>query len=193
MYVVLSHIERVGRLMKKLLLMIIVVCFASILFGCSGDDNKSGSSANSTADGQSETSVAPDPVDEKVSLVKVSDDEVNIREEANTDCEILGYANKGDHYKYTKKSGDFYQVVYNGEKAFISNSFSKVVKVTAAQSKKLLNSGETEEASDTSQTSETDISEATAVASEPESAVSATPEPVKADDIRRNEDPEVKE
>ena len=56
--------------------------------------------------------------------VRVSTDGVNIRSEANTDCDILSIANEDDVFKMiTKYNDEWYQIKYNDEIAYINAEF----------------------------------------------------------------------
>jgi len=56
--------------------------------------------------------------------VRVNTDGVNIRSEANTDCDILSIANEDDVFKMiTKYNDEWYQIKYNDEIAYINAEF----------------------------------------------------------------------
>ena len=56
--------------------------------------------------------------------VRVNTDGVNIRSEANTDCDILSVANEDDVFKMiTKYNDEWYQIKYNDEIAYINSEY----------------------------------------------------------------------
>lgn len=52
---------------------------------------------------------------------------VNIREESNTDCNILGQLSKGDKLSFISDLGEWYKVEYNGRNAYVYAKYAKVV------------------------------------------------------------------
>lgn len=61
--------------------------------------------------------------DSDVKSVTVKKDKVRIREQANTDCEILATVSKGTKLEVTGKSGQWYQVTYQGKTGYIREDF----------------------------------------------------------------------
>jgi len=63
-------------------------------------------------------------------------DHVNIRQAPNTRCNVLGQVNKGDALIVTGKSGDWYQIKYNGNEAWIHGDYVKTMEDVFVTEKK---------------------------------------------------------
>ena len=56
---------------------------------------------------------------------------VNIRKEASGDADVVGKIDKGSEYKVLGKSGDWYQISYESEKAFVAADYFEITKTDA--------------------------------------------------------------
>lgn len=75
--------------------------------------------------------VSPIPSEPVVSgqKVKIVNGNVNVRTQPNTDGKILGVAYKGDELEYggTNADNGWFSVIYNGQSAWISNKYGKLI------------------------------------------------------------------
>lgn len=56
--------------------------------------------------------------------IYIKTDQVNIRKEPSTDCDVLSVAEKGDHFERTGSSEQWDRIVYEGTEAFVSSEFT---------------------------------------------------------------------
>lgn len=54
---------------------------------------------------------------------QASGSNVNVREAAGTSASVLGQISSGTEYQVTGKSGDWYQISYNGQNGFVSSEY----------------------------------------------------------------------
>lgn len=59
--------------------------------------------------------------------IKITGNDVNIRSEANTTCDVVGKGNINTYYDYLPEydTGDFYAILYDNKTAFVSKKYSK--------------------------------------------------------------------
>lgn len=62
---------------------------------------------------------------------QATDSNVNVRKEANEEADVVGKIDKGAEYSVVGKSGDWYQISFDGEKAFVSSDFFELTKTDA--------------------------------------------------------------
>ena len=55
--------------------------------------------------------------------VKMTGDNVNIRAENNTDCDVLGKAKKGDMFEKVETVDDWTHIIYNGQDGYIKTEY----------------------------------------------------------------------
>lgn len=67
-----------------------------------------------------------------ISFVKATG-KVNVRRETNTDCEVLGQLSKGDRVLFVSDLGEWYQVEYNGENAYVYSKYAKITTECATE------------------------------------------------------------
>ncbi len=123
--------------MKKLLLVIAILSFALVSCATPETDMQSSEAGGSTelvAPGiyvpTPAPSTAPETTLKGEVLIRVTNSDINIRTEPNTETsEILGKASYDEHFPYTEnlEIGDWYQITYKNETAYISSGFSEIV------------------------------------------------------------------
>ncbi|AMJ41671.1 SH3 domain-containing protein [Anaerotignum propionicum] len=62
---------------------------------------------------------------------QATDSAVNVRKEANAGADVVGKIDKGSEYTVVGKSGDWYQISYEGENAFVSADYFELTKTDA--------------------------------------------------------------
>ncbi|WP_352401096.1 SH3 domain-containing protein [Anaerotignum sp.] len=56
---------------------------------------------------------------------------VNVRKEANTDADVVGKIDKGSEYTVVGQNGEWYQISYEGQDAFVSAEYFELTKTDA--------------------------------------------------------------
>ncbi|WMI80184.1 C40 family peptidase [Anaerotignum sp. MB30-C6] len=56
---------------------------------------------------------------------------VNVRKEANTEADVVGKISKGSEYIVLAKDGDWYQISFEGDDAFVSADYFELTKIEA--------------------------------------------------------------
>ena len=60
----------------------------------------------------------------KKNNVKIAAPRVNIRKEASLNSDVLMIALKDEKFEFVTEAGDFYEIVCDGQKAFVMKEFS---------------------------------------------------------------------
>ncbi|MEG1426891.1 MAG: hypothetical protein RSC76_04305 [Oscillospiraceae bacterium] len=179
--------------MKKMMYLVMVLCLVTVLSGCSGGNEKDGEASLPDITVTATPTPAPVAASKSVEILKVTGDSVNIRSEGNTDCEVMGLAEKDEYYLVKEKDTpkDWHKIVFEGKDAFISSEFGEVSAVTEVEAAKLLKKANAE--ADTTSTDNVESSEpsdTTSGGQENENSGSTSPQNVNAADIRGEEDPQ---
>ncbi|MFJ8102286.1 N-acetylmuramoyl-L-alanine amidase [Lysinibacillus sp. NPDC096212] len=86
--------------------------------------------ANSTADVEVEKPSTPDPIPPTVSgdlLGRVTVDNLNIRQEANSTSTVVSKLKKGEYVQVNSINGYWAQVTYQGQKGYVHKSYLKLL------------------------------------------------------------------
>ncbi len=78
---------------------------------------------------------------------QATDTAVNIRSEASAQADVVGKIEKGSEYTVVGKSGDWYQISYEGDKAFVSGDYFELTKTDAVATESGVNVRKTPSAS----------------------------------------------
>ncbi len=73
-----------------------------------------------------DTEVTEEPEKETVKIVTVTGDNVRMRAEPNTDCDIVKTCNKGETYTFIEVTGDWTGVDNDGKESYIKSEFVEV-------------------------------------------------------------------
>lgn len=114
-----------GVALKKIILIVMSVFMCMCLFACSSDDNADFNVSYTDENGD------PTPEPESISLgrsieitvVEITDDNINIRTGAGTGNEIVGVAQAGHNYVLVKEGSSWNEIEYEDGSAYVYGDF----------------------------------------------------------------------
>lgn len=107
--------------------------------------------AEAAAAAEAEAAAAAEAAAVKV-YVKMTGDNVNVRAQNNTDCDILGKAMKGDTFEKVEVIDDWTHIIYNGQDGYIKSEY--LTEVSADEAAGGADTASTEQATQTEEKKE---------------------------------------
>ncbi len=121
---------RRSNLTKRILAALMALVLLLTLAACGGKNKEEKKPTEESSASQPEVTPTPQPTTVKVKIATVDDisGKLNIRNEPNTDCEILETALAGDRFEVLTENCQvgWHEIAYKGGKAYISADYVTV-------------------------------------------------------------------
>lgn len=186
-------------IIKKLACVLLALGVSAAVFGCSSGEGKKTPSSGLDITITTTPSPSPEPQDEaKVQLVKITKNDVNIREEANTDCQVFTQGSNGDYFLLKEKDSpkDWNKIEYDGKDAYVSAQYCEIEEYAKTEADSLLSGGAPKDENSSSEDSASSDDTSSSDSSQEDSSQDETSDEgnsdVNAEDIRSQEDGEAR-
>lgn len=78
------------------------------------------------------------PKEEKIAIVRIKGNSVNIRKGPGTDTAVIGSCNTNDYFEFIEECGDWYKIRYQDSYAYVSKKYSQREFIEKNKSEKVL-------------------------------------------------------